>query len=402
MKRLPRGSGRIYSRSDSLFLWMRFTIRGREYRESTGATTEKAAVARMEERKAELRALGSAAPPPGRVTVSSILDDFLARAEENNLRSAPKLKYHAAAVRSILGNILAADLTTDDVKRYTKARLAAGRMPATVKRELEALRRAYRIAHRCTPPKVTHIPEIPLPRVENAREGFVKADAFAAILAGVANTDVVDFLEWFWWTGMRPSESRRLTWDMLDRADWTLTIPGRDTKTRHARTVALEGPLREIIARRLQARRLGCPYIFHKVSKGVPGSPISHHATSTAWAAACTAAGFKAGRKVADGLCPYDLRRSAVRNLVRAGNRDGVVMAISGHRTRAMLDRYNITDATDIRDAMRKAADYVNGSLNRTETARQDEEPPLFIGEVGSSGRIRTYNPPVNSRMLYP
>ena len=66
-----------------------------------------------------------------------------------------------------------------------------------------------------------------------------------------------------------------------------------------------------------------------------------------AWKAACRKAGVP-GRIV------HDFRRTAVRNLVRAGVPDGIAMQMTGHKTRSMFDRYDVVNEQDLRDAARR------------------------------------------------
>ncbi len=195
--------------------------------------------------------------------------------------------------------------------------------------------------------QLSSMPEIPRLREDNARQGFFAKNDFLAVLANLGDQDIADFLEWFYWTGMRPGEIRSLTWACFDRETWTLRLHAKDAKKGHGRVIPLEDSLREIIQRRITARRFGCDLIFHRNGETV-GTFYKR------WNRACRLAGVA-------GKIPHDLRRTAIRNFLRAGVPEKVAMSISGHRTRAVFDRYNIVSERDIAEAISKTTAYVKG-----------------------------------------
>jgi len=87
------------------------------------------------------------------------------------------------------------------------------------------------------------------------------------------------------------------------------------------------------------------------------------------------------GRRIADfkkswatatklAKCPgklfHDFRRTCARDLVRSGVHETICMRITGHKTRSVFDRYNLTDKSDIRKPMSSVAKYRKTQAKRS------------------------------------
>jgi integrase len=355
--RMPRGPvwRRTYPDGRAYGNWIiRYSYRGKEYRESSGSESKAVAKALLRKRLGEQGSGTFTGPATERVAVGELLDDLILSYQRDGRASLRTVRAHVDALRAAgLADRKAVDVTRALVGRIMDEWIAAGTAAATVNKRVATLRLSYSHASKdVQSPKVVVVPSFPRLKEANVRQGFFTRAECEALLAQLPDDGLRDFVAWLSWSGMRKGEASRLEWSMVDRSGeaWTLNVPGEITKNGVPRTLALTGPFRAIIERRHALRRLDTTLIFWRLQDGVPSPCYEFRKT---WKSACRRAGL-AGRLV------HDLRRSAVRNLDRAGVPRTVAMRLTGHRTESMFSRYNVVDASDLALAVDKVAAYVD------------------------------------------
>lgn len=337
-----RGTGGTYLRGN--VYWIRYRHRGQLFRESSESESETVARRLLKKRIGETGKRGAKflGPTEERLKFDDIAkmltDDYAA----NERKSAKRIEQAVEHLRGAFGLDRAVDITTDRVQGYIADRRKAGAANATINRELAALKRMFRIAVNAE--RLSRAPHISMLEENNARQGFLDHGQWLALRDALPDhlRGPISFL---YLSGWRVSEMKALEWRDIDVAGKVIRLRPELSKNKRGRVLPLSGELADVIERASDARRLDCPFVFH-----VAGRPLVDFRGS--WSAACKAAGLR-------GLLIHDLRRTAVRNMVRAGIPERIAMELSGHKTRAVFDRYDIVNEADLMDAVARRDDYL-------------------------------------------
>jgi integrase len=304
-------------------------------------------------------------PAADRSRVADLYRDLRCDYEINGRRVRDLEKRWKGHLEPVFGTDLARDVTTLRIRKYVEDRLAEGAARATVRLELAALRRAFRLGMQAG--QVVRVPHFPTITVHNARSGFVDGERFDGLLAELPeHLRPVAVLAY--WTGWRRGEILGLEWRQLALDSGEIRLDPGTTKNKDGRVVFLPPEALEFLRAWKQStsclerdRGIIVARVCHQA-----GRPIRDFYSS--WRKACAAAGVP-------GLLFHDLRRSAARNYVRSGVPERVVMEILGHRTRSIFDRYNIVSETDLRDAAQRVVPTRNGGeMGKVVTLRERSE----------------------------
>ncbi len=380
-----RGDGRIFQRGSRW--WISYNVNGRNYRQPAGSTEDDARRALKAKRK-EIAGDRFVPPAAERLTVAELLESLEADLLMRGAKSMVSFRAHRKAVEEVLGARRASTLAADEIRAFQQRKLAEPKASATVNRYVETLRAAYRLAAK--EGKVSRLPHFPMLREDNVRRGFFERVEFEKVAAGLPDP-VCDVVRFGYLTGWRKGEIVGMTWDQVDRAAGEVRL--FDSKNGRGRVLAFDDDLRALFEERWNKRTFEGPdgpalsaYVFH-----ANGRPVVDFRKS--WQKACCAAGV--GRMVADESDPekeryvgklfHDLRRSAVRDMVRAGVAPTIARTISGHRSDAVFERYDIVDGRDVRSGLERTQRYrrESGEVGQ----KRDNVSVLGLGSSEGSSR---------------
>jgi integrase len=327
---------------------MRYYVNGRKVERSTGKKTKTEAKAVLAKIEAAIADHNYVDPKAGKIrfdeAVAEVVNDYRVNGKRSLSDVERRIKLHL--LPAFTGRMMA-NLNTTHVRAYIATRQTAGAANAQINRELAIVKRAFRLAMQAG--ILRYQPYIPmLDESRNVRTGFLEPDQYAALLKALPAflRPVVTFA---YVTGWRiKSEVLSLTWGQVDRAQQVIRLDASQSKNKKPRQIDYgdNAALAKLIAAQWKERqalsRKGTvtAHVFHR-----NGRPIKDFRKT--WDLACEAAGIH-------GRIPHDMRRTAVRNLSRAGVPDKIAMAITGHKTRSVFDRYNIVSTGDVKEALGK------------------------------------------------
>ena len=397
--RRPKGTGSIYQRPDSAVYWLKYSRHGKPYRESSQTTDKRKAERMLKVRLSEITTGTFIGPQAEKIKVSELAEDFLREYRINERKSiddaTARWNLH---LKPYFGHRKAIDVSSELISRYVDARQQEGAKNATINRELAALKRMFRLGQQSTPAKVLRMSHFAHLRENNIRKGFLEDSQYTKLVAGTELwfRTLVECGRTYGW---RVSELLTMKVGQVDLAQRVIRLDPGTTKNRDGREVFMTDALHSLLS--------GC-VIGKSAEDAVFSRPngIAVRSFRDAWEKACINAGVgqylcvkcampvtnatpcakcAGNRTKYSGLIFHDLRRTAARNLRRAGISETVIMKIGGWRTRSVFERYAIVSRGDIVEAMQKL-----------ETNQRESQASHEIGHAAAGAGNEPLPPAVN------
>jgi integrase len=356
-----RGTGSIYLQKGSSIWWVKYYRNGKPYRESTHSADEAKAKDFLKRRLAEITTGNFIGPRTERIRLDELAEDFLRDYRINGKRSLPdaetRWKLH---LKPFFSDLRAVEVSSDLVARYVDGRQQSGAKNATINRELACLKRMFHLGQKATPFKVNRCPAFPRLSENNVRKGFLEDSQYEKLFASYPEIWFQALVETGKTYGWRIGELLSMRVKQIDLLARTFRLEPGTTKNGDGREVTMTKRVYELLKLCGHAKNAD-DHLFTRSN----GKPVRDFRGT--WAKACESAGVP-------GLLFHDLRRTAARNLRRAGAAEGVIMKIGGWRTRSVFERYAIVSQADISDAIQKLDSQNGHSLGHNQQSPESKK----------------------------
>ena len=276
-------------------------------------------------------------------TLGDLSDAYLQDYQVRQFRSQSTARGRVAHLAAFFGRAArAATLTTYQIRQYQLTRRAAGAATGTINRETSALHRMCTLAVHWG--WLDTVPGFPDRLRENPpRQGFFEHPEYLAVRVRLP-APWQDILDLAYYSGWRKQEILGLTWEEIDMAGGVIRLSPARSKTL--------GPDSPDLAphRRGPGAAAGTPRPRQPARLPPRWHPVRRWRTT--WRTACQAAGVPT-------RFLHDCRRTAARNLIRANVPERVAMLLTGHKSRAIFDRYNIINEQELLEAGDQLVEYL-------------------------------------------
>jgi integrase len=364
MSKRSWGSGSVFRRGSTW--WIAYRVNGKLYRESAETDVKQKAQNLLKERLPALHT-GNCDPDTRKTTVADLYELIHNDYKINGKRYLDDVERNwKNHLESFFGHFKAPQVNYAMIARYLEQRQDENAANATCNREIAHLKRMFHLGLRAG--KISKLPVFPARLAENnIRVGFVEAEEHAKLATETAKFGLwlrAIFETGYTW-GWRHEDVLGLRVKQVDLKARSVRLEVGTTKNKVGRLAVMTQPLFELLKLCCEGKQSD-DWVFTRAG----GKRVRDF--RVAWQNACARAGLaiivcpkcfastfagqvckqcKAKESKYTGLIFHDLRRTAVRNMVRAGIPERVAMMISGHKTRSVFERYNIVSEKDLLDA---------------------------------------------------
>lgn len=322
--------------------WMDFNLCGRRIRESTGVTRKTLAVEAEKRRKLDLERSLAGLPTETKEsrirTVGEVCEAYRNRYTHGHKpKSVAWVNERIAPILRHLVGVVLPDLTEDRMRAFIAARRDEGAGGRTINMEVSIL-------SRCIGRKRSELwPRLkPLAEPRDAGRALTPEEEDRLLEASLRSPSplIAPFIRIALMTGMRCGEILGLRWRQVDLGDRVITVGQAKTAAGTGRQIPMNNDLHAVMVAFADWHRHQCGsidperYLFpFGVKTGVYDSRRKLVNIRKAWESVRDAAGLKCRI--------HDLRHHACSRMAEAGISEYGMLAIMGHVSRAMLERYS-------------------------------------------------------------